>query len=253
MKQRHRPLLPLIASLAVIVVVGAVFAAVALWPKGTATAGPRNMASGSIILTGIDGEVRVTPSAALRPGEDPTIASWEVGDERTHIQTFIDWTCPACKDFESQYSDGVIRQVAAGKATLEIFPVAILDHQFTTDYSTRAANAAACFADRAPDRFLSAQAAMFAHQAEEGGPGLSTDEILGVLHSEGIQEDSVDSCIRESTFSGWVAEQTGRVASDPRALTTLNGKKGFSTPTVVVDGTAWDRTGSLREFLGLGG
>ncbi|WP_426623315.1 DsbA family protein [Leifsonia sp. McL0607] len=241
-------LLPLIASLAVI---GVVFAIVALQPKAAPSAGPRNMASDSIIFTGVDGEVRVTPSAALRPGADPSTTAWDADDERLHVQTFIDWTCPACKSFESQYSDALLRQVAAGKATLEIFPVAILDHQYSTAYSTRSANAAACFADRAPDRFLSAQAAMYAHQADEGGPGLSTDEILEVLHNEGIREDSVDTCIREETFAGWVAEQTARIAADPRAKTTQNGRSGFSTPTIVANGKTWDRTTSLHDFLGL--
>lgn len=234
-----------------VVVVGAVLAVVALQPTAAPSAGPRNMISDSIVLTGVDGEVRVTPSAALRPGADPSTTSWDVDDERVHVQTFIDWTCPACRTFESQYSDALIRQVAAGKATLEIFPVAILDHQYTSDYSTRSANAAACFADRAPDQFLSAQAAMFAHQTEEGGTGLSTDETIAALHSEGIREDSVDTCIRESTFAGWVAEQTDRVASNPAVQTTQNGKKGFSTPTIVADGQVWDRTTSVSNFLGL--
>jgi protein-disulfide isomerase len=249
---RRRALLPLVASSAVIIVAGAVLAAFALRPGPTPAAGPRNMESGSIVVTGADGAVRVELSSALRAGEDPTVTAWDLDDDRTHVQTFIDWACPACEAFEAQYGEALLRRVAAGEATLEIFPVAILDHQYTTDYSTRAANAAACFADRAPDRFLSAQAAMFAHQPEEGGPGLSTDEIIEVLHNEGIQEDSVDSCIRASTFADWVAEQTARITADPRAQTTSpNGTKGFSTPTIVADGTTWDRTTPLNEFLGL--
>lgn len=251
--RRRRVLIPLVASTVVVLVVAAVFVAIALQPRSTSSAGPRNMISGGIAFASVDGAAQPTSTAALTAGAKPAPTEWPAGDDRVHLQTYIDWTCPACKAFEAQYSDALLQLVSSGKATLEIFPIAILGHSYSTDYSARAANAAACVADIAPDRFLAAQSAMYSHQAEEGGPGLSTDEILTVLHDAGVRDTKVDACVRSSSFSGWVGEQTDRVTSDATLKTVQDGRLGFSTPTIVADGKVWNRTTSLSAFLGLTG
>ncbi|MCX7523096.1 thioredoxin domain-containing protein [Microbacterium sp. STN6] len=251
--RRRKVLIPLVATLGVLVVVAGILVVLALQPKSAPAAatanGPKNMISGGIAFTGKNGQLAPVETAALKKAEEPRPTSWPSNDTRAHIQTYIDWTCPACRAFEAQYAGTLQSMVSSGQATLEVFPVAILDRNYTTNYSTRAANAAACVANDAPEKFLSVQNVMYEHQAEEGSAGLSTDNILKLVHSAGLSSSDVDSCIRGTSFAAWVAAQTGRVASDDALMLTTNGLRGFSTPTIVVNGTAWDRTSDLDAFL----
>lgn len=249
--RRRKVLIPLIATLVVLVVVVVVVAVIAIQPKAAPAAanGPKNMISGGIAFTGENGKIAPVETAGLTMAEAPKPTKWPAGDTRSHIQTYIDWTCPACQAFETAKSSTIQSLVSSGKATLEVFPVAILDQHYTTNYSTRAGNTAACVADYAPGKFLDVQNAMFEHQAQEGTAGMSTDKVLSVVHDAGLSRSDVDACIRGTSFRDWVAAETARVTGDDALMSTTNGAKGFSTPTIVVNGKVWDRASDIDAFL----
>jgi hypothetical protein len=199
-------------------------------------AGPANMASDGIAFESADGAIAPVETAAIEEGEAPTETDWS--SDVPHIETFVDWTCPACKAFEEQYSGDIRDMVESGEATLEVHPVAILDRVWQgSRFSSRAANAAACVAAETPEAFLDAQDAIYAAQPQEGTTGLTDAEILEVLASAGAESDALTSCVEDETYAEWVTEATAR--ADIR-----------STPTLTVDGETWDpNSGDFLDFV----
>lgn len=249
--RRRKASLPLISALGLVVVIAVVVAVIALQPKAAPVAanGPKNMVSGGIAFTGENGTVTPVETAGVTKAEDPKPTNWPEGDTRSHIQTYIDWTCPACQSFESEKSAAILKLVSSGQATLEVFPIAILDQHYSTNYSTRAANAAVCVANYAPNKFLDVQSGMLEYQSPEGTDGMSTTKILSVVDGAGLSNSDVDACIRGTSFRDWVTAETGRVTSDETLLSTTSGATGFSTPTIVVNGMVWDRSSDIDAFL----
>jgi protein-disulfide isomerase len=232
-------LVPSGVSLAIVLIAALIVTLVVVnQPKPTFPNGPKNMASDGIVFTGVDGTATATETAGIEKGSKPVATDYDNSDGVAHIVTYIDWTCPACKNFESQYADPIKQLVDAGTATLEVHPIAILDRNFTGDrYSSRSANAAACVANFEPDAFLDVQVAAYEAQAEEGGPGLSNAKILDFVQKAGADSDDVADCITSEQFKPWVTAATQRATSIEEYLTPSG---SFATPTIVVNGQKWN-------------
>jgi protein-disulfide isomerase len=202
--------------------------------------GPKNMASGGILFTAVDGKTTPTTTGSFAATATPTPTTADYSDGLAHIVTYIDWSCPACKSFEASYSTALSDAVAGGTATLEIHPIAILDRSYLgSRYSSRAANVAACMANYDPAEFLTAQNAFYDGQPSEGTTGLTNTQMKKLLTDAGITNEKVMSCIDSETFKTWVTNNTARTTAIPD-LQASSG--GFATPTVTVDGIKWDST-----------
>ena len=63
------------------------------------------------------------------------------------MDTYVDFMCPVCNQFEQAYGEAIQGLVDDGTITLNIHPISILDRASQgTEYSTRAANAMYCVA-----------------------------------------------------------------------------------------------------------
>ncbi len=221
-------LVPTIASVAILAIVaGVVWAVIAFQPPPKKEAGPQNMLSDGIVFEADgDGGLRHVATAAIKKGADPVATTPREGV--LNFVTFIDFTCPACKQFEDAYASSIQALVAKGTATLEVRPVAILDRYFTgREVSTRANNVAACVANYEPDSFLDVMSAMYTNQMPEGGTGMNNAALVEVVKGAGVENPDVISCINEESFTPWVTAATAR-----------SGVRG--TPTIIVNGTQWD-------------
>ncbi|OJX67092.1 MAG: hypothetical protein BGO95_10205 [Micrococcales bacterium 73-13] len=162
------------------------------------------------------------PSSA--PPEEPASAvdgAVVIGDGAVEVELWVDLLCPYCRMFEEANGDYLGSLVDAGAATLRVHPIAILNRVSAgTQYSTRAANAFVCVAERAPDEALGYLRRLYAIQPEEGTGGLTDRELAGEAPSAAAE------CILDGWFSDWVDEWTQRALD--------LGIRG--TPTVVVDG-----------------
>ena len=67
------------------------------------------------------------------------------------LTLYEDLQCPGCKAFEAASGDTIDELVASGDVRVETRPLAFLDRQSSTDYSSRALNALACVQDVSPD------------------------------------------------------------------------------------------------------
>jgi protein-disulfide isomerase len=171
--------------------------------------------------------------AAVPAGTTEDGTAVPVGDSGAPVvvDVYEDFQCPACAQLESIAGPTFAQLVDDGRIVLRYRPIAFLDQASTTDYSTRALNAAGVVLDAAgPDAFLSFHDALFAEQPPEGGAGLSDDRLAELAAEAGADGSAVEQDIRELRFEDWTAQVTDAAS---RAGVT-------GTPTVLVDGERLD-------------
>ena len=228
----------IVVSLAILAVV----ALVLINSVKTPGPGPRNMLSDGIL---INQGFTATPTAALKPGAEPVPNVQDKTSDVIHIQMYVDYFCPVCGDFEKANEDQLTTWIESGAATVEIFPMAILDRLSQgTKYATRAANAAACVADTSPDQYYDFHNILFANQPKEGTGGLTDDELIALTAEAKVTSPKVVAeCIEDQKFKGWVADARSRAQAGP--IENSNVEKIAGTPTVIVNGLKY--TGALDD------
>ncbi|MBF4463480.1 MULTISPECIES: DsbA family protein [unclassified Rathayibacter] len=216
--------------------------------------GPANMLSDGIVFTGSDSAITALTTPALQPDAQP-IATDESAPRANGVATidlYVDYLCPYCGQFEKTNGDQLQSWLKQGMITLEIHPIAILDASSAgSDYSSRAANAAACVAADDPNHFLAVNTALFAKQPAEGTTGLDDDSLRSLVTDAGVTDDQVLACITSGEFRPWVAAATQRATTQPLANSSLAKLK--STPTVLVDGQEYtgkpDDASAFESFI----
>jgi protein-disulfide isomerase len=117
-------------------------------------------------------------------------AGAQVGSGLPRVDTFVDYMCPFCKRFETSQGPALQQLVDEGHAEWVTHPLAFLDRLSAgTSYSTRSAGAAFAVATLAPQTFGAFNAAMFANQPEEGGPGLTDAQLAELAQAAGMSAD----------------------------------------------------------------
>ncbi|MET4589523.1 thioredoxin domain-containing protein [Arthrobacter sp. 754] len=170
------------------------------------------------------------PNPVVAPG-----AEAEAG-QPVKVVAYIDFICPVCLRFETTYNEALTSLRNEGKISMEYRPLGFLDRQSTTNYSSRSANAAACVADKAPDKYAEYVNVLFANQPKEGSAGLSDDKLKSLASDIGAD---INSCVDDKTFRPYV-----KYSTDLAANTGITG-----TPTIFVDGKKWDGTTDLNADI----
>lgn len=225
----------ILASLAIITAVTLVIVN-GIRPEGP---GPLNMLSDGIkIGQGLE----ATKTPALQPGREPLANERDDASEVIDIQLYVDYMCPICGQFEAENGEQIQTLVESGAATVEYHPISILDNLSVGEkYSTRAANAAACVANYDPNKFFEFNAALFSVQPEERTPGLTNEELFAQATGVGVAKaSSIEDCIEEERFEGWVGDATDRALNGPIPNSDVEAVEG--TPTVIVNGQRFNYT-----------
>ena len=166
-----------------------------------------------------------TPSAANIDAETGAVL---VGDGENRLDTYIDFMCPICNQFEQVFGEEIEGMIDDGTITLGIHPISILDAQSRgTEFSTRAANAMYCVAVADADASLPFMNAMFANQPSEGSTGLTDEQILDIAGTVGVT--GIDACVNDGVYADYVTAITQETPVQP-------GAGGIGTPTVAVNG-----------------
>jgi protein-disulfide isomerase len=184
----------------------------------------------TVDIASLPAKPHTLPSPAVAPG-----AEAEAG-QPVKVIAYIDFICPVCLRFENTYNEALTTLRNEGKITMEYRPLGFLDRQSSTNYSSRAANAAACVADKAPDKYAEYVNVLFANQPAEGGAGLSDDKLKSLASDIGAD---ITSCVDDKTFRPYVKYST--------ELASRTGITG--TPTVFVDGKKWEGTTDLNADI----
>ena len=176
--------------------------------------------------TSADPGPTVAPTAPSINAETGAIV---VGTGSQTMDTYIDFMCPVCNQFEQLYGDAIADLVDDGTITLNIHPISILDRASSgTEYSTRAANAMYCVAAGTPDASVPFMQALFANQPAEGSTGLTNEQILEL--AAGVGATGIDACVNEGQYTGYVATMTEKTPIAP-------GSTNVGTPTIAINGT----------------
>ncbi|SFO02810.1 DsbA family protein [Mycetocola miduiensis] len=211
--------------------------------------GPMNMASDGIVI-GTDLQAVETP--ALAAGAAPVSTS--VDANVPNIRIYVHYLCPVCGQFEKANAEQLATWAENGTATVEYHPIAILTGRSAgSQYSLRAANAAACVANYAPDSFFAFNTLMFDKQPEEGTEGHSNDDLKKIV-ADAIKTDAgtatagpvqtnIAKCIDDASYKAWVQSATDRATTEPVPHSSLDKVK--ATPTVLVNDKQY--TGSITD------
>jgi protein-disulfide isomerase len=143
------------------------------------------------------------------------------------VTLFEDFQCPICKQFEAESGKTLAGFVANGTVKIMYRPVAFLNEQSTTDYSTRALDAAGAVVDLAPTKFQAFHDLLFANQPPEGSAGLTDARLAELAGQAGAPADKVAAALKAKQFAGWAASIT--------ELANMGGVNG--TPTIKVGDT----------------
>jgi protein-disulfide isomerase len=145
----------------------------------------------------------------------------------TTIKVYEDLQCPICKEFEATTGSQVRAAITAGKVKVEYHMVAFLDRSSTTQYSSRALNAAmAVLSTAGADAFLKFHTLAYANQPAEGTAGVPDSTLIQWAVQAGADQSKVTPLINGNVYHQWVVNATGQMSKDG-----VNG-----TPTVFVNG-----------------
>ncbi|WIB77143.1 thioredoxin domain-containing protein [Curtobacterium sp. MCPF17_002] len=201
--------------------------------------GPANTSQGGITI----GQDLKAVSTTGSPSPSATDGSGAV-----RITMYVDYLCPTCGQFEKANGDYIESLVDSGAATVDIHPIATLSNRSQgTKYSLRAANAAACVADRSPNQFFAVHQALFAEQPEQNTAGLTDAQLTKVVTGvDGLQQRSaILKCIQDQTYSKWVDERTSAVTGGEIPGSTLEEFPGV--PLVLVNGQRYELTSPITN------
>lgn len=218
----------------VLVLIAAV-ASIALVIANSATpapTGPRNMLSDGIK---IGAGYEAVSTLGLKADEQP-VPSGPNDDDVIDIRVYVDYLCVHCSEFDDENAEQIGAWIEQGAVTLEVHPLALLDAQSEgTNYSTRAANAAACVASHAPNEFFSFNSALLAAQPRGGEGGLSDERILAVVEKAGVATTpAIEECITSQQYRSWVKAATVRALNGPLPGADIEAVR--ATPTILVNG-----------------
>lgn len=248
--KRRKAMSQFLIAASIVTVIGLVAAFIisSMRPPGP---GPENMRSDGIKI----GEgLFAARTPALLPEELP-VPSEANTNGIPEINVFLDYSCPACAQFETFYGELLRTWADNGTATVEFHILAFRDAQTAgTRYATRAANSAACVAEFSPDSFFAYNDLLLRSQPVAPNAYELTDEqmlqLVQVAGSDNVGE--IENCVAEESFSNWVSQATGRaMSSGPLPVRNSELALVVGTPTVLVNGKQYQPEvhGDLSSFV----
>ena len=183
-----------------------------------------------VVVLHSDQSASTSSSAAVPRGATSTGAI-PIGSAKApvNVDLYEDFQCPVCKNFQAQDGATLDQLVQQGKIRILFHPVAFLDPQSTTRYSTRSSAASGCAADAG--LFKEWADALFANQPAEGSAGRSNAELVATGKDLGASSAAFASCVTSQKYAPWTAK-----------VTDLASRAGVNaTPTMRIDGKDVDR------------
>jgi protein-disulfide isomerase len=148
-------------------------------------------------------------------------------DAKVTVDLYEDFMCPICGLFESRSGAQILSLAVQHKAKLAYHMLNFLDDSSKgTQYSTRAANAAACAAEEGLP-FVKFHALLYANQPKEQSTGLTDQQLIDYGVQAGVNRTTFTTCVQSRKYDTWTQQLT------QQAFTTGHVQ---GTPTVRVGG-----------------
>lgn len=147
------------------------------------------------------------------------------------MDTYIDFMCPICNQFEQTYGASIQTLVSDDKITLNVHPIGLLDGSSQgTEFSSRAASAMYAVAIHDYANAYAFLQAMYKNQPQEQSPGLTDDQIIDIAKNAGVNMTSdLEKDIKANAYVKYVQAMTPKTPIAP-------GSSGIGTPTIAING-----------------
>lgn len=202
---------------------------------------PNSLSSDGVILTSATNVVKGT-GYDLETGK-PADSKMLLADSKVpHLEIYLDYDCPHCKEFEDTNAEFLDSLLNDGKATIEYKPMIAIG----SNLSISGGNAAACVAEYAPERFNDLHTRLFALTGKQSVSVSKTVKDLGI---EGEAGDKVTNCVKSKVFSKWLttASKNATDRTDAKGAKMVEG-----TPTIIIDGVKYPYNFTqLKTFITL--
>ena len=209
-------------------------AAIAVLLLGGCTAGPTAGGDLSVAPTSSPSEAIELPSG-VQGAVNFDEGYVQLGAGEKVVDLFIDPLCPYCKLFETASGPLLFDEVDSGRATLRVYPLAVLNRlSLGTKYSTRAAATFVAVAAGSPDQARDFLVALYEHQPAENTAGLTAEQLQELASSMGatVPADTL------AQYEAWVDAETLDALNGPlpatRETTAIT-----QVPTVIVNGSVF--------------
>lgn len=185
-----------------------------------------------VVVVGVAGLVVWMNSVSAEPAPAPAASNVNpdtgavtFGDGPNTVDTYIDFMCPYCGQFEEAEGETIQDLVASGDITLNVHPVAILDRLSQgTEYSSRSAGAFYAVAAADPANAYAFLQALYANQPAENTAGLTNEDLVALAKDAGVEmTDALEQSILSDEYKAFAQQQS-----------LPDGSTG--TPTLLVNG-----------------
>lgn len=189
----------------------------------------------------VNDEMQPDPVDTAAPTETPapedTPAPEETpGAEPIQIHVYIDYLSEGAGAFQRVNASQLAEWVNQGAVEVVYHPVALLTSKSNgTKYSQRAAGAAACVVEHAPEAFTAFNHELLTNQPGVDSDGFTDAQLADLAIATGADDTkAVRACIENEDYFAWAREATERALDGPLPGTedlTLTG-----TPMILVNG-----------------
>lgn len=143
--------------------------------------------------------------------DDDGIISVGNPDAPVTVTLIEDFQCPFCAAVHAETKDLLEGYAEGDDVRLEYHPIAFLDEMSTTEYSTRALNAAACVVEDDPANWGTMHDSLLENQPAEGSSGLDDATLVDMAVAAGADRDTVEPCIEDRANEDWIEYSTFQV------------------------------------------
>lgn len=189
---------------------------------------------GVVVDRAMQQSAEATPAPTDTPAPTPAPTETEAA-EPIQIHVYVDYLSEAAGEFQRVNADQLDEWIAQGAVEVVYHPVAMLTSKSNgTKYSQRAAGAAACVVEHAPEAFAAFNNELLVNQPAVDSDGFTDSELADRAIATGAHDTKkVRACIEGEDFVAWAREATERALNEPLPGTTatLDG-----VPTILVDG-----------------
>jgi protein-disulfide isomerase len=208
---------------------------------------PRGLQDDGVLV-----DTAMLPSPAAETEEAPAPEETPA-TEPIEVHVYVDYLSEAAGEFQRVNATQLTEWVAQGAVELVYHPVALLTSKSNgTKYSQRAAGAAVCVYEHAPEAFSAFNHELLTNQPSVDSDGYTDAELADRAIATGAQDTkAVRSCIEDEDYFAWAREATERALNEP-----LPGTEDLSltgAPMILVDGQPYvgslDKPEEFASFL----
>lgn len=156
-------------------------------------------------VTAADGPSTAIFDGGIRVGKGlQVIAKKDLASNTVpNIVIYEDLQCAGCEVFSAPNMAQIRELVTSGSYTVEFHLISYLDGKSVNEYSSRAANALLCVADKSPKNFFDFNEALITNVPDVATAGPSNEELAVLASKLGVSEPSTIECIKKPIFSTW--------------------------------------------------